>query len=72
MSAEDIRHPEKEVGKNIKDKKRDKRGRDGVPSPKGSLKKREVSKHQETLSLPSLWRALEPQRATKLGGKINK
>ena len=31
---------------------------------KGVLKKREVSKHQETLSLPSLWRALEPQRAT--------
>ena len=31
---------------------------------KGVLKKRKVSKHQETLSLPSLWRALEPQRAT--------
>ena len=31
---------------------------------KGVLKKREVSKHQETLSLPSLWLALEPQRAT--------
>ena len=44
----------KEVGKNIKDKKRDKRGRDGAPSQEGSLKKREVSKHQETLSLPSL------------------
>ena len=39
---------------------------------KGVLKKREVSKHQETLSLPSLWRALEPQRATQSGGKINK
>ena len=51
-------------GKNIKDKKRDKRWRDGAPSPKGSLKKREVSKHQETLSLPSLWQALEAQRAT--------
>ena len=30
----------KEVGKNIKDKKRNKRGRDGVPSREGSLKKR--------------------------------
>ena len=45
----------KEVGKNIKDKKRDKRGRDGALSREGSLKKREVSKHQETLSLLSLW-----------------
>jgi len=40
--------------KNIKDKKRDKRGRDGVLSQEGSLKKREVSQHEETLSLPSL------------------
>ena len=39
---------------------------------KGVFKKREVSKHQETLSLVSLWRALEPQRATQPGGKINK
>ena len=54
---------QKEVGKIIKDKKRDKRGRDGALSQEGSLKKREVSKHQETLSLPSLWRALEAQRA---------
>ena len=30
---------------------------------KGVLK-REVSKHQETLSLASLWRALEAQRVT--------
>ena len=50
--------------KNIKDKKRDKRGRNGAASQEGSLKKRDVSKHQETLSLPSLWRALEAQRAT--------
>ena len=35
--------------KNIKDKKRDKRGRDGDPSWEESLKKREVSKHQETI-----------------------
>ena len=54
----------KEVGKTIKDKERDKRGRDRAPSQEGSLKKREVSKHQETLSLLSLWQALEPQRAT--------
>jgi len=54
----------KEVGKNIKDKKRDKRGRDRVPSKEESLKKREVSKHQETFSLPNLCRALEAQRAT--------
>ena len=50
--------------KNIKDKKRGKRGRDGAPSWEGSLKKREVSKHQETFSLPNLCRALEAQRAT--------
>ena len=30
---------QKEVGKNIKDKKRDKRGRDRDPSQEGSLKK---------------------------------
>ena len=33
-------HLRKEVGKNIKDKKRDKRGRDGDLSREGSLKKR--------------------------------
>ena len=37
-------------------------GREARPG-KGILRK-EVSKHQETLSLPSLWRALETQRAT--------
>ena len=46
---------QKQVGKNIKDKKRDKRGREGALSWEGSLKKKEVSKHQETLSLPNLW-----------------
>ena len=45
---------QKEVRKNIKDKKRDKRGRDGAPSWEGSLKKREVSKHQETLTAESV------------------
>ena len=39
----------KEVGQNIKDKKRDRRGRDRDPSQEGSLKRGEVSKHQETL-----------------------
>ena len=39
----------KEVGKNIKDKKRDKRVRDGDPYWGGSLEGGEVSKHQETL-----------------------
>ena len=32
----------------------------------------EVSKHQETLSLAGLGEVFESQRATKLGGKINK
>ena len=46
MPAEDIRHPEKQPivfkrrqEKNIKDKKRDKRGRDGAPYQEGSLKR---------------------------------
>ena len=45
---------QKQVGKNIKDEKRDKGGREGALSWEGSLKKREVSKHQETLSLESV------------------
>ena len=37
---------QKEVGQNIKDKKRDERGRDGDPSQEGSLKKqRSFQKH---------------------------
>ena len=45
---------QKEVGKNIKDKKRDKEvGMELCPG-KGVLKKKEVSKHQETLSLVTL------------------
>ena len=51
-----------EVGHNIKDKKRDKRGRDGDPSREGSLKK-ENFLHTRKLSLAGLWRALESQRA---------
>ena len=63
MPAEDIRHPEKhptlrkEVGKNIKDKKRDKRGRHGALSWEGSLKKRSFQTPGNTLtaeSVPSL------------------
>ena len=49
-----LRSDQKEVGKNIKDKKRDKRGRDGVLSREGNVKKREVSKHKEIFSLPNL------------------
>ena len=54
---------QKEVEQNIKDKKRDKRVRDGDPSQGGS-RKTEVSKHQETLSPAGLWEVLESQRAT--------
>ena len=47
----------KEVGKKIKDKKRDKRGKDGVPSREGSLKKRSFQTPGNLLtaeSVPSL------------------
>ena len=40
--------------KRQKKKERDKRGREGTPSWEGSLKKREVSKHQETLTAESV------------------
>ena len=39
----------------MKDKKRDKRGRDRDSSQEGVLKKREVTKHQEALSSAGLW-----------------
>ena len=46
---------QKEVGKNIKDKKRDKRGRDGAPSQEGSLKKdRSFQKSLKTLTAKSV------------------
>ena len=69
MLAEDIRHPERqpivfERRKNIRDKKRDKRVRDGDSSRERSLKRGEVSKHQEILSLAGLWGVVEFQRAT--------
>ena len=79
MPAEDIRHPEKQPNSSKGGRKKYKRqkkrqtreGRSSVPG-EGSLKKREVSKHQETFSLPNLCQALEAQRATYQGEKINK
>ena len=53
---------QKEVGQNIKDKKRNKRVRDGVLS-RGGTCEGEVSKYQETLSSVVLWGVLESQRA---------
>ena len=44
----------KEVGKNIKDKKRDKRGRDRAPSWEGSLKKRRFQTPGNTLTAESV------------------
>ena len=41
----------------MKDKKRDKRGRDEDLSQEGSLKRGEVSKHQETHSPAGLWKS---------------
>ena len=55
-------HLRKEVGQNIKDKKRDKRAKDGDPSGKGVLIE-EVSKHQET-SHWQVWGKFLNQRAT--------
>ena len=40
--------------KNIKDEKRDKGGREGALTQEGSLKKRELSKHQEILTAESV------------------
>ena len=60
MPAEDIRHPEKQPKsskggrKNIKDKKRDKRGREGAPSREGSLKKRSFQTTENTLTTESV------------------
>ena len=53
----------KEVGRELHPGK-------GVLSQEESLKKREVSKHQETLSLLSLWRALEAEG--NITGRKNK
>ena len=52
----------KEVGQNIKDKKRVKRVRNGDPPQGGSCEGGEVYKHQETLSPAGLWGFLESQR----------
>ena len=59
----------KEVGKTIKDKKKETKEVQMELCPGKGVLKREVSKHLETLSLPSLWRALEAERATEQGGK---
>ena len=48
----------------MKDKKREKRVRDGNPSWGGSCEG-EVSKHQETIPSAGLWRVLESQKATQ-------
>ena len=58
--------PRKEVGQNIKDKKRDKRVRDGDPFQGGSCERGAFSKHQEILSLAGLWGVLESQREEKI------
>ena len=47
----------------MKDKKRDKRVRNGDLAQGGSCK-REVSKHRETFSLAGLWGVLKSQKAT--------
>ena len=54
---------QKEVGQNIKDKKRDKGVRDGDPSWGGGHEE-EVSKQHETLSQMGPWGVLESQKAT--------
>ena len=55
---------QKEVEQNIKDKKRDKRVRDGDLSWGGSCEGGEVFTQQETLSQVDLWGVLESQKAT--------
>ena len=70
MLAEDIRHPEKQPivferrqDKIIKIKRETNEVGMEICPRRGVLNKREVSKHQETLSLVGLWQALESQRA---------
>ena len=66
MPAEDIRHPEKQLvvleNRLEKIQKTKRQKREGALSWEGRLKKKfpNTRKH----SLPSLWRALEAQRAT--------
>ena len=61
---------QKEVGKNIKDKKRDKRGRDG--DGKGVLKKTEVSKHHGNILTSGSVASLGISEGNITGRKINK
>ena len=62
----------KEVGQNIKDKKRDKRFRNRDLSWVGSREGGEVSKQQEILSSAGLWGVLESQRQHNQEGKKKK
>ena len=63
---------QKEVGKNIKDKKRDKRDRDGDPSWEGSLKKeRSFQTPGNTLTAESVV-SLETTEGNITGRKKNK
>ena len=58
--------------KNIKDKKRDKRGRDGAPSQEGSLKKeRSFQTPGNTVTAESV-ASLETTEGNITGRKINK
>ena len=59
-----VHYLQKEVGQNIKHKKRGKRVRDEDPSWGESHERGEVPKYNETLSPAGLWRVLESQRAT--------
>ena len=49
-----------------KNKKRDKRVRDGDLSQGGSCERGEISKHKETLSSVDLWGVLESQSGTSV------
>ena len=61
---------QKEVGQNIKDKKRDKRGKDG--DGKGALKKTEVSKHHGSILTSGSVASLGISEGNITGRKINK
>ena len=69
MLAEDIRHPEKQPKSLKGGRKKYKRQKKRQKREGQSLKKREVSKHQETSSLPNLCRALEGTEGNITGRK---
>ena len=74
MLAEDVRHPERQPmsskGGRTKDKKRDKEVGMEIHPGKGDLKKREASKHQESISPAGLLRVLGSQG--NIAGRKNK